>query len=126
TVLGEISFVDLGADGNTTATIAAQQEHEPMDETQDTEVRGTEAQDALHEDVAHDAAEGAGTEAGPAANPTPPRTPPAVNPVAEIRAQALAETQRIATIRTVCSGRFPEIEARAIAEGWTRDKTELE
>ena len=26
TVLGEISFVDLGADGNTTATIAAQQQ----------------------------------------------------------------------------------------------------
>ncbi len=119
TVLGEISFVDLGADGNTTATIAAQQEHEPMDETKDTEVRGTEAQDAPHDDVAHDEAAGAGTEAGPAANPTP------VDPVVNIRAQALAETKRIAAIRTVCGGRFPEIEARAIAEGWTRDKTEL-
>ncbi len=126
TVLGEISFVDLGADGNTTATIAAQQENEPMDETQDTEVRGTEAQDAPHDDVAHDEAEGAGTEAGPAANPTPPRSTPVVDPVANIRAQALAETKRIALIRTVCNGRFPEIEARAIADGWTRDKTELE
>jgi hypothetical protein len=124
TVLGEISFVDLGADGNTTATIAAQQENELMDETQDTAVRGTEAQDTPHEDVAHDEAQGAGTEAGPAANPT--RTAPAVDPVANIRAQALAETQRIAAIRTVCHGRFPEIEARAITEGWSRDKTELE
>ncbi|MBK9126284.1 MAG: hypothetical protein IPM13_00575 [Phycisphaerales bacterium] len=120
TVLGEISFVDLGADGNTTATIAAQQENELMDETKDMEIRGAEAQDAPHDDVAHDEAEGAGTEAGPAA------TTPPVNPVAEIRAQALAETKRIAAIRTVCNGRFPEIEARAIAEGWTRDKTELE
>ena len=122
TVLGEISFVDLGADGNTTATIAAQQENELMDETQDTEVHGTEAQDAPHDDVGRDEAEGAGKEAGPPANPTPP----AVNPVAEIRAQALAETKRIATIRTVCNGRFPEIEAHAIADGWSRDKTELE
>ncbi len=125
TVLGEISFVDLGADGNTAATIAAQQENELMDETKDTEVRGTEAQDAPQTGVAHDEAEGAGTEAGPAANPTPPRSAPAVDPVANIRAQALTETKRIAAIRMVCNGRYPEIEARAIAEGWTRDKTEL-
>ncbi|MEP0848678.1 MAG: hypothetical protein HRF50_17875 [Phycisphaerae bacterium] len=123
TMLGEISFVDLGADGNTTATIAAQQqESELMDETKDTEVLETEAQDAP-QDAARDEAAGAGTEAGPAASATPA---PAVNPVADIRAQALAETKRIAAIRSILGGRLPEIEARAIAEGWTPDRTELE
>lgn len=115
TVLGEISFVDLGADGNTTATIAAQQQESGiMDETKDTEVLETEAQDAPHDDVARDEATGAGTEAGPAANP-----------VAELRAQAVAETKRIAAIRTICAGKHAEIEAQAITEGWSRDKTEL-
>jgi hypothetical protein len=115
TVLGEISFVDLGADGNTTATIAAQQqENELMDETKDMEVLETEAQDAPQDVASGAPAEGAGTEAGPAATP-----------VAEIRAQAVAETKRIAAIRTLCGGKHTDIEAQAIAEGWTRDKTEL-
>jgi hypothetical protein len=124
TVLGEISFVDLGADGNTTATIAAQQqESELMDESKDTEVLDNVAPEAPQDDVARDEATGAGTEAGPAASATPA---PAVNPVADIRAQALAETKRIAAIRSILGGRLPEIEARAIAEGWTPDRTELE
>jgi len=124
TVLGEISFVDLGADGNTTATIAAQQqESELMDESKDTEVLDNVAPEAPQDDVARDEAAGAGTEAGPAASATPA---PAVNPVADIRAQALAETKRIAAIRSILGGRLPEIEARAIAEGWTPDRTELE
>lgn len=124
TVLGEISFVDLGADGNTTATIAAQQqESELMDETKDTEVLDNGAPEAPQDDVARDEATGAGTEAGPAAGAAPA---PAVNPVADIRAQALAETKRIAAIRSILGGRLPEIEARAIAEGWTPNRTELE
>jgi phage major head subunit gpT-like protein len=124
TVLGEISFVDLGADGNTTATIAAQQqESELMDESKDKEVLDNGAPEAPQDDVARDEATGAGTEAGPAASATPA---PAVNPVADIRAQALAETKRIAAIRSILGGRLPEIEARAIAEGWTPDRTELE
>ncbi len=124
TVLGEISFVDLGADGNTTATIAAQQqENELMDESKDTEVLDNVAPEAPQDDVARDEATGAGTEAGPAASATPTQV---VNPVADIRAQALAETKRIAAIRSILGGRLPEIEARAIAEGWTPDRTELE
>jgi len=124
TVLGEISFVDLGADGNTTATIAAQQqESELMDENKDTEVLDNVAPEAPQDDVARDEAAGAGTEAGPAAGATPASV---VNPVADVRAQALAETKRIAAIRSILGGRLPEIEARAIAEGWTPDRTELE
>jgi hypothetical protein len=115
TVLGEISFVDLGADGNTAATIAASQEGNSMDETQVT------SQTAATEGSAeHPAVEAAGTEAGSIAATQP------VDAVAEIRAQALAETQRIGSIRRICKGSHADIEARAIGEGWTTDKCELE
>jgi phage head maturation protease len=44
----------------------------------------------------------------------------------EIRAQAVAETNRINAIRQACGGRFGDIEARAISEGWDKARTELE
>ncbi|MGE0481436.1 MAG: hypothetical protein AB7L28_22500 [Kofleriaceae bacterium] len=115
TVLGEISFVDLGADGNTTATIAAQrQENALMDETNNTPV--TPAEETQTPEPTRDApTDGAGTDASPS-----------VTQVTELRAQALAETKRIAAVRRVCAGRYPDIEERAISEGWTQDRTELE
>ncbi len=114
TVLGEISFVDLGADTNTTATIAAQQQENPqMDETNDTQV--TQNEETTPEPARETQADGNGMEANPP-----------VNPVGELRAQALAETKRIGAIRRICAGKFPEIEEKAIAEGWTEEKCELE
>ncbi|HPM24941.1 MAG TPA: hypothetical protein PLP66_13620, partial [Phycisphaerae bacterium] len=118
TVLGEFSFVDLGADGGTTATIAAQQqENDVMDDNTDTPVTQTD-------------------ESNPTVTPEPPRAGPtdgngteanpSVNPATEIRAQALAESKRIAAIRRICGSRLPQIEEQAIAEGWTEEKTELE
>jgi hypothetical protein len=44
----------------------------------------------------------------------------------QIRADALAETTRIHAIRKACGGRFGNIEAKAIAEGWDAQRTELE
>jgi capsid protein len=44
----------------------------------------------------------------------------------EVRARAVAETNRIAAIRRVCNGRFPEIEAQAIQGGWDVTRCELE
>ncbi|MBI5864858.1 MAG: hypothetical protein HZB38_10185 [Planctomycetes bacterium] len=112
TVLGEISFVDLGADGNTVATIAAQlQESDVMDETNNA---GTQTDDAQPNSERPQVG-GNGTEANPP-----------VNPVADIRAQALTETKRINAIRRICAGRHAEIEEKAITEGWTSDKCELE
>lgn len=43
----------------------------------------------------------------------------------QVRAEALAETHRITAIRAACGGRFSDIEARAIAEGWTEQQVEL-
>ena len=115
TVLGEISFVDLGADGNTTATIAAQrQENALMDETNNTPA--TPADETQTPEPTREApTDGHGTDASPS-----------VTPVTELRAQALAETKRITAIRRVCAGRYADIEERAIGEGWTQDRTELE
>jgi phage major head subunit gpT-like protein len=42
------------------------------------------------------------------------------------RVSAAAETKRIAAVTKACGGKFPAIEAKAIEEGWTVDKTELE
>jgi hypothetical protein len=44
----------------------------------------------------------------------------------QIRADALAETTRINAIRKACGGRFGNIEATAISEGWDAQRTELE
>src|SRR5690606_32597563 len=46
--------------------------------------------------------------------------------VDEIRSQAAAEVSRIAAVRRICDGRFPEFEAKAIREGWDATRCELE
>lgn len=45
--------------------------------------------------------------------------------VTELRAELATETVRVAAIRRICGGRHPEIEARAIREGWDEPRTEL-
>jgi hypothetical protein len=103
--LGEISFVDLGADGRTSATVAANQnDGDPVVPT---------------EPVPEP------TSPEPPVPPPPSPAPPSVT-AADVRAQALAETARITTVRRICAGRFPEIEAQAIRDGWDATRTELE
>jgi hypothetical protein len=87
--LGEISFVDLGADGRTSASVAAQEPGDP---------------------------------------PVPPEpVTPVSEPTAdEVRARAVVETNRIAAVRRICGGRFGDIEAQAIRDGWDATRTELE
>ena len=121
--LGEISFVDLGADGNTSAHVAASaqdKENPIMDaSTPASTATPTPAPTAL-------------TPAAPAAPPVQAAAPaslPTEKTVNQVRADAVAETNRIAALRKLCliGGRhFAEIEAKAIAEGWDATKTELE
>ncbi|MEO0588547.1 MAG: hypothetical protein AAF078_13015, partial [Planctomycetota bacterium] len=94
--LGEISFVDLGADGRTSATIAASAGTEPDD----------------------------GGETPPAAEPN--QIDPGRDVVAEMRSQAAAETDRISAIRRICSGEHRSLEAQAIRDGWDATRCELE
>ncbi|RLS59554.1 MAG: hypothetical protein DWH91_00095 [Planctomycetota bacterium] len=90
--LGEISFVDLGADGATSASVAANQLTDGEFDTDDSQ-----------ESVM-----------------------PQSETAQAIRAAAIKETERITAVRRVCGGRHPQIEARAIKEGWSEQRTELQ
>jgi hypothetical protein len=102
-VLGEVSFVALGADDATEARVAANAAEE-SDMSKTTEPTG---------DVAATAA------------PQAKVVEAAADAVAAIRAEAAAEASRIASIRKVAAGN-EEIAARAISEGWDVTKCELE
>jgi hypothetical protein len=95
--LGEISFVDLGADGRTSAGIAANQSGD------------CSLQSAVEPDE------------------SPLQTTDCrLQTVEAVRSQAIAETNRITAVRRICAGRFPEIEGQAIRDGWDATRTELE
>ncbi|MCJ7544062.1 MAG: hypothetical protein MUP47_05770, partial [Phycisphaerae bacterium] len=128
--LGEISFVDLGADANTSASVAASaKEKEIMDgnnnDKQDKAVQGNEGKEA----TAATAQVATGTEAGP---PAIQASAPAADagiapdPAADMRAKAAAEQERIAAVRKVCGDERAEIAAKAISQGWDVTRTELE
>ncbi|HBG25673.1 MAG: hypothetical protein A2Y10_02485 [Planctomycetes bacterium GWF2_41_51] len=96
-MLGEISFVTLGADNNTSATIAANFQEQTMENLENQETNKKEE-----------------------------TTITAETTIADIRAAAAAETTRITAIKKICSGKYDDIEAKAIAEGWDQPKCELE
>ncbi len=110
--LGEISFVDLGADGKTSvnvAAIAANQENIMDGENKD---NGTASNN--------------GTMTQPKGESTDDASTVNASAIEGIRAQALAETTRISAVRRLCAGQHHEIEAKAIREGWDATRTELE
>jgi hypothetical protein len=117
--LGEISFVDLGADGQTSANVAAlatpfKQENSVMG---DNIYKGTDSQASTP---------ASGEPGGVQAAGTPVSGQPAENTVQKMRAEAAAESARIAAMRRLCDGKYPDIEARAIREGWDAMRCELE
>ncbi len=131
--LGEVSFVALAADDNTSAQVAAsaaQQETEimTMNFEQWVETQGfvlaelNEKQTSNLKAMYEASQEGEG-------KPTIATTTSIMgseNAVADLRAELAAETKRVGAIRKVCAGQHGEIEARAIEEGWEETKTELE
>ena len=59
--------------------------------------------------------------------PQPPApTPTVTDLIGEIRGQTAAEMTRIQAIRTFCAGRAPDLELRAVREGWDLMRCELE
>ena len=135
--LGEVSFVALGADDNTSAAVAAgavpphqSVKEDGMTFEQWLEAKGfdpsslTDTQkislqamfDAERTSDTPDPGDGAGEN---------------TDVIARIRAETVAETKRIAEIRRICAGGAPggnkhaEIEVQAIAEGWDAATTEL-
>ena len=108
--LGEISFVDLGADASTSASVAANQTDDGDDTMAD-----------FDDDDAPTTPVAAQTPVVPAATSVV-----ATSPVDDIRRQAAAEIERIAAIRRLCNGRHTGIEAKAIRDGWDVQRTELQ
>ncbi len=135
-VLGEVSFVALGADDNTTANVAAAAiKEDDMTFDQWLVAKGfdpaslNDTQKASLQamfDAAPEPKPGAVTAT---ATNDDPSSGGDTDVVARIRAETAAETKRIGEVRRVCAvggGRHTDLEAKAIAEGWDVTKTELE
>jgi|YNPBryantNP2012_1023418.scaffolds.fasta_scaffold00064_20 hypothetical protein len=124
-VLGEISFVDLGADGATSASVAAAGVQAGKEENQAMEIfpdhnrpvgeQATAQKPSGEPTDTHIAADGG----DPGATPQVPTPQP---PTSDAQA---AEAARILAIRQVCAGRHPDIEAQAIQEHWEISRTAL-
>jgi len=134
-VLGEVSFVALGADDNTTASVAAAAiKEDDMTFDQWLAAKGFEPASlndtqkaSLH--AMYAAAPGDAPFTTAADDPGTTGSTDAATPVARIRAEAAAETKRIGEVRKVCAvggGKHADLEAKAIAEGWDVARTELE
>ena len=121
--LGEISFVDLGADGSTSASIsaghyeddqfieAAEPQPQPAQEEDDSVM--TESEPIPPASVSRNSSPASGSVAAREA-------------VTEMRLAAAAEVERIMGVRRLCAGRNNQIEARSIRDGWDLQRTELE
>ncbi len=117
--LGEISFVDLGADGQTSASVAAGANANQENHTVDKE-NATES--TVETPVA-----AAATETQETLTPPPSdRVHPQPNAAAAMRAEAATESERIAAIRKLCGTVYPKNEAQAIRDGWDATRCELE
>lgn len=136
--LGEVSFVALGADDNTSATVAAQNRGSVKEDDMNFEqwladmgfdpasVNDTQKNSLKAMFDAEQAGEtGTATDGNPGGGDGGGGTDVAP-PIARLRAEAAAESRRISDVRRVCAGRHSEIEAKAIGEGWDVSRTELE
>ncbi len=148
--LGELSFVALGADEETSARVAASAAFEKteilsMNFENWIKAQGFELADLSEEQTANMKAvfeksqsaeasgqagaagepEGEGTVTATAVEDEPAPQEPEVNPVEDIRAEVATDLERIAAVRKVCGEDHPEIAAQSIKEGWSVEKTEL-
>ena len=139
--LGEVSFVGIGADSSAKSRISAKRKDIVMDPEimKWLQAKGKDPETMDETELAELTAEyEAGLEAAKAAAAPPAATSkPAPAPkveagatmpdvVAEMRVAAAAEKLRLAKISTIFVGKHPELEAKAITEGWDEVKSELE
>ncbi len=116
-ILKEISFVDSAADDKTSARIAAQSGDAPSMENEVQEQADKTAETVNTQEKHVCTCQTKTPETLQAA---------AADPVVDMRQRIAAETKRIQDIRTVCNGKYADIEAKAIEEGWEVTKCELE
>lgn len=148
TSLEEVSFVDRGADGNTSARVAAMADRRGAmicelckSETCDgscanDDVRTSEPK-KVEASGGGDSLEDTGVSVPvPKASPkvpspeAVPQLEAAADVIAEMetkmRTATVAESKRIADIQEICAGECRELEAKAISGGWTLERCELE
>lgn len=129
--LRESSVVALGADSETSASIAARLNNGEIDMNFEQWLKAKGFEPETLNDTQRSAlkaafdAEQAAPSGAPANPPVAADADPAGDAVARVRAQVAAEQERIALV-TAKAGGNAELAARAVREGWTADKTELE
>ncbi len=149
--LGEISFVAIGADDKTSAKVSASADENKENEMTFTawlKAKGFDPENLEEKQekflkAAYDAEiAAAAADEKPKTEPDekvaaatdktdPPKKVEAsgdqTDPAADMRANAAAESKRIAAITKLCAaGKHADIEAKAIEEGWDETKVELE
>jgi hypothetical protein len=134
--LGEVSFVVLGADDNTSAQIAATHKDKYRDELDESNPTAFEAwlsiQGFERSELSDSHVRSLERLFEASKTLRPPKTSPQSNdslptdPIAEMRAAFAKESKRMESIRKIFGGKYPVLEARAIGEGWDATKTELE
>lgn len=133
TRLRHIAILPNGADASTTVSIAAAAANNEgaMEFQAWVESLGfvyadltTEQLAALQ--VAYDEVKDDETATAPTEEPPAEPVAASADPVASIRAAAAAEATRIGMIQAACGEKHAAIAAKAIAEGWDKNKVELE
>ena len=118
--LREVSVVAVGADRSTHMTVTAQLQLKGNSMAPDTPTATPAAVPATVETPKDATASATPATVVAAASPERPAEP---TPDAKaIAAEAVkAERDRVTMVKSVCGSEFPEIEAKAIAEGWDRN-----
>lgn len=122
--LREVSVVAVGADRSTFMTVTAQltlKGNSIMEPEANKETKPVEAASPATPTAAPAAApvETPGTVTAAATPENPANPTPDARAIAE--AAVKAERERVGMIKSVCAGEFPEIEAKAVSEGWDRN-----
>ena len=148
TELKEISFVPLGADGNTTVSVSASRGRGVMfkamllaakkggdvkagkyNDDEIDKMSEDEAKSALKKMMDHDEPDGDEKEKKAKAKaedePADEAKAAAQRMIAEQRKAFAAESKRIAEVQKLAAA-FPALAAQAVADGWTAEKTEAE
>ena len=122
--LREVSVVAVGADRSTRMKVTAKLELKGNSIMEPDNKNDRPAVAAAPTTPAAPAAPSAEAPAPAAPAPAPEPKAPAAPAAPTVDARAVAEQavraerERVGSIRAVCAGEFPEIEAKAIAEGW--------
>ncbi|MFV0445738.1 MAG: hypothetical protein ACK5Q5_19325, partial [Planctomycetaceae bacterium] len=100
-----------------------------LTEQQSTSLRAlftAQADDGSTDDEDADATDESPVTASTTTTVTNPTPQPPLDPIDQLRKRWTAERKRITAISNLFAGKFPELEARAVDEGWDVTKVELE